>query len=380
MSAFDFPRPAPTPEAETLRAEVRAFLFDELADAAALAGGWTRSDPTFSRKVGARGWIGLTWPKRYGGGERSPLERYVVIEEMLAHNAPVGAHWIADRQAGPLLLSHGSEAQRDLILPRIAAGECFMAVGLSEPGVGSDLASVRAHATPVPGGFLLKGEKIWTTGAHVAHYIVVLCRTDGAFTDRQVGLSQLIVDCTSPGLDIRPIIDMTGAHSFNSVHFDNVFVPDAMLVGTRGNGWAQVTSEMGNERSGPDRFLSSFTVVDQLVRYVRRDPSEARLRAIGRLVSHVAILRRLSISVAEIIRLGGNPTVQGALVKDIGTLLEQDIPEVAREIFALEPARNAPDLLTAIVGTALLEAPSFSLRGGTREILRGIIARGLGVR
>jgi alkylation response protein AidB-like acyl-CoA dehydrogenase len=379
MGMFDFPRPAFTPEAEALRAEVRAFLDREWRGTGRY-GGWNKFDAEFSRKVGAQGWIGMTWPEIYGGGERSALERYVVIEEMLAAGAPVGAHWIADRQVGPLLLSHGSEAQREAILPRIAAGECYVSIGLSEPGVGSDLASVKARAVPMDGGYRLNGTKLWTTRAHQSHYIVALCRTDGGPEDRHAGLSQLLVDFTWPGVVISPIVDMSGSHSFNEVRFEDVFVPDDMLVGRRGNGWAQVSGEMANERSGPDRFLSSFAVVEQLVRAVRVRPGEERHRAIGRLVSHVAVLRRLSMSVAEMIRQGRDPTVQGALVKDVGTMLEQEIPQVARELFAMEPSPGSADALEALVGLTLLEAPSFSLRGGTREILRGIIARGLGAR
>ena len=173
---------------------------------------------------------------------------------------------------------------------------------------------------------------------------------------------------------------MTGSHSFNEVHFEDVFVPDTMLVGTRGNGWAQVTGELGNERSGPDRFLSSFAIVDLMVKEVRERPTNEGLRAVGRLIAHVAVLRRLSASIAEMIRQGQDPTVQGALVKDVGTVLEQEIPQVARQLFALEPSPGSLDALSALVGTTLLAAPSFSLRGGTREILRGIIARGLGAR
>lgn len=381
MANLDFPRPASTPEGEALRAEVRAFIAVEKPPRAAGAReGWGNFDPEFSRKLGARGWIGMTWPKRYGGHERSALERYVVIEELLAASAPVGAHWFADRQFGPLLLSHGSEKQREMLLPRIARGECYVSIGLSEPGVGSDLASVKTRAMPVEGGYRLNGTKLWTTKAHSSHYIVVLCRTDGEPADRHTGLSQLLVDFQSPGVDIRPIIDMTGSHSFNEVHFEDVFVPDAMLIGARGNGWKQVSGEMGNERSGPDRFLSAFPVLEEMVKAVREQPSVEGRRAIGRIIAHTAVLRRLSTSIAEMIRQGQDPTVQGALVKDVGAVLEQEIAQIARELFALEPSPQAADALSSVVGLTLLAAPSFSLRGGTREILRGIIARGLGAR
>lgn len=382
MTGFVFPRPSVGAEAGHLRGEVRGFL-EEHADLLAIsagANGWNKFDPVFSRLLGQRGWIGMTWPRKYGGHARSALERYVVIEELLAAGAPVGAHWIADRQFGPLLLGHGSEALKQDLLPRIVAGQCYVSVGLSEPDAGSDLASVQTRAVPVEGGFRLSGTKVWTTRAHESHYIVVLCRTDGAPGDRHIGLSQLLVDFAWPGITIRPIVDMTGSHSFNEVHFDDVFVPGANLIGTRGNGWKQVTSEMGNERSGPDRFLSSFPVLSRMVREAQSDPDASKKREIGRLVSHTALLRRLSVSVAELVQQGEDPTVQGALVKDLGALLEQETPQIARQLFGMEPAPGGADAFSALVAETLLAAPSFSLRGGTREILRGIIARGLGVR
>jgi len=375
MQTLDFPKPVSTPEARSLRGEVRAFLAE--THHKPRADSWTRFDPDFTRALARRGWIGMTWPKRYGGGARSALERYIVIEELLAAGAPVGAHWIADRQVGPLLLAYGTEEQRVHVLPRIAEGGCYIAIGLSEPGVGSDLASVRTRATPVEDGFRLNGAKIWTSGAHLSHYIVVLCRTDGEPGDRHSGLSQLLVDMTWPGISVRPIIDMTGAHSFNEVLFDDVFAPASALIGTRGGGWAQVMSELANERSGPERFLSSFVVLEEMAKAVRTRPSDEGHRVVGRLVAHIAVLRRLSMSIAEMINQGRDPSVQAALVKDVGAVLEQEIPHVARQVFALDPSTAAADALEAIVAEALLAAPSFSLRGGAREILRGIIARRL---
>src|SRR5262245_35904149 len=164
MVAFSFSPPPASPAAEELRREVRDFLARELAGGSAVnrAGSWGRRDPDFSRKMGARGWIGMTWPKKYGGHERSALERYVVLEEVLAAGAPMGAHWVADRQSGPLLLRFGTEAQRQSILPRIAAGECYFCIGMSEPDSGSDLAATRTRAVAVQGGFLVNGTKIWT--------------------------------------------------------------------------------------------------------------------------------------------------------------------------------------------------------------------------
>ncbi len=317
----------------------------------------------------------MTWPRQYGGAARGALERYVVIEEMLAAGAPVGAHWMADRQVGPLILNCGTEAQRAELLPAMARGECCVAVGMSEPGAGSDLAAVSTRAHDVEDGFRLSGAKIWTTHAHHASYVIVLCRTDAG--DRHTGLSQLLVPTDTPGITIRPIIDMTGSHHFNEVTFENVFVPQTAVIGERGRGWAQVLQELAHERSGPERFLSSFPTLSLLAKSVAREPSDEAVTAVGRLVSQLVILRRLSMSVAELLARGENPMLQAAIVKDLGAAFEQRIPEVARQLVAMQPSLDAADDLHVAVAVSLLNAPAFSLRGGTREILRGVIGRGL---
>jgi alkylation response protein AidB-like acyl-CoA dehydrogenase len=381
VNAFTFPPPPPSPEAEALRHEVRAFLATALAERKPVqrAESWTGMDPDFSRKLGQRGWIGMTWPKQYGGHERSFLERYVVLEELLAAGAPVALHWIADRQSGPLILRVGTEEQKK-ILPRIAAGEAFFCIGMSEPDVGSDLASVRTRAAKVQGGYLVNGTKVWTSFAHVSHYMILFCRT-GPAEDRHGGVSQFLVDLqATPGVSIRPILALTGEHHFNEVTFQDVFLPDSALLGKEGDGWNQVTSELAFERSGPERFLSSFWLFVELVRALGPNPSDAATLAIGRLTAHVMILRRMSRSVAGMLQNGENPALQAALVKDLGALLEQEIPEIARGLVDAEPDASSSRAFAAVLAHTMMHAPSFSLRGGTREILRGIIARGLGLR
>jgi alkylation response protein AidB-like acyl-CoA dehydrogenase len=381
VSAFTFPPPPPCPEAEALRQEVRGFLRTELAARKPVerAESWTGLDPEFSRAMGKRGWIGMTWPKQHGGHERSALERYVVLEEMLAAGAPVGLHWIADRQSGPLILRVGSDEQKQ-ILPGIAAGETYVCIGMSEPDVGSDLASVRTRATKAQGGYLVNGTKVWTSFAHLSQYMILLCRT-GTTEDRHGGLSQFLVDLRdTPGITISPILALTGEHHFNEVVFQDAFLPDTALLGAEGDGWNQVTSELAFERSGPERFLSSFWLLVELLRALGRDPSDAAAEAIGRLTSHIMTLRRLSRSVAGMLQAGENPALQAALVKDLGAVLEQEIPEIARRLVETEPDRASTQAFAATLAHTMLHAPSFSLRGGAREILRGIIARGLGLR
>jgi len=381
MVDLPFAPPPPCPEAETLRQEVRSFLADALADRtpAQRAESWQGHDPEFSRKVGAKGWIGMTWPKQYGGQERSALERYVVLEEMLAAGAPVSHHWIADRQSGPLLLRVGTDEQKDTILPRIARGEAMFCIGMSEPDSGSDLAATRTRATSVQGGYVVNGTKVWTSGAHQADYMILFCRTGQG--ERHEGTSQFLVDLhATSGLSIRPIYAMTGEHHFNEVVFTDAFLPETSLLGKEGDGWNQVTSELAYERSGPERFLSSFLVMSEMLRVLGPEPSERAAIAIGRLAAHIHALRRMSRSVAGMLQAGENPALQAALVKELGNSLEQEIPEIARLLVDCEPSLESEDRFLATLSLITLHAPSFSLRGGTREIMRGMIARGLGLR
>ncbi|MFV0278016.1 MAG: acyl-CoA dehydrogenase family protein [Parahaliea sp.] len=365
-----------------LRAEVRDFLAATLHDLPPRkrALSWSGCDEDFSRKLGERGWIGMTWPARYGGAERSALERFVVVEELLAAGAPVMAHWFADRQFGPLLLKFGTEEQRQAILPQIVRGSCYISIGLSEPNAGSDLASVQTRAREVAGGYRLSGTKLWTSLANRAHYMIVLCRTDDAPQDRKLGLSQLLVDMTAPGISVNPITDMTGARHFNEVVFNDVFIPHSAVIGQRGNGWSQAMSELAHERSGAERYMSSLVLVNQLAERVRRCPSAEGFGELGRIAAHLAVLRRMSFVVAGMLESGEEPGLQAALVKDLGAVFEQEIPAIARRLFDVEPALDADDEYAATLAFTLLQAPSFSLRGGTREILRGIIARGVGLR
>ncbi|MCC2673157.1 MAG: mmgC7 [Ramlibacter sp.] len=371
------------PAAQDFRAEVREFLRTAWAPAApqVRARSWMGFDAGFSRKLAQRGWVGVTLPKAYGGASLDAFSRFVLVEELLAAGAPVGAHWIADRQSGPLINKFGTEAQRKFYLPMICAAEAFFCIGMSEPNAGSDLASVGSRAVHEPGGWRLNGRKIWTTNAHHSQYMIALVRTSGEPADRQKGLSQFIVDLELPGITIRPIRDLAGDEHFNEVFFDNVLLADDALVGAEGAGWAQVNAELAFERSGPERIYSSIVLLEHWIACLRGTPQAARhAETIGRLATHLATLRAMSIAVTTKLVQGESPIVEAALVKDIGTTFEQSIPVIVQAALGDDPAALPDgDLLQAATYLAHV-APTFSLRGGTREILRGMIARGLGLR
>ena len=367
------------PSARALRAEVREFLAEagKHWSPRVRAYSWMGFDRAFSEEVGRRGWIGMTWPKQYGGHERSALERYVTLEEMLAVGAPVGAHWIGDRQSGPLILRLGTEEQRREFLPRIARGELAFAIGLSEPDSGSDLASLRTRAEKVPGGWKVNGRKVWTTNAHRCDFAITLLRTSPSPDPRakHQGLSQILIDLKASGITIRPILDLAGEEGFNEITFDDVFVPDSLLVGREGAGWEQATAELAFERSGPERYLSSFPLLTATLDSLGGEPGAEEV--VGRAVARAATLRQMSLAVAGMLQDGKAPAREAALVKDIGNDYEQALPDRLRD--ALDPART-PAEAQEMLATMTMVARSYSLRGGTREILRGIIARQLGLR
>jgi alkylation response protein AidB-like acyl-CoA dehydrogenase len=385
MSSFEV-LCANEPELAKLRDAIRDFLradrdeFGWEPTVDSWLAGW---DEGFSARLGDAGFVGLTIPQSYGGHGLGHLHRYVVAEELLVAGAPVAAHWTADRQVAPGLLAYGTEEQRERLLPRIAAGRFYSSIGMSEHGAGSDLAAVQARAVRADGpdgGWLLSGTKVWTSGAHKAHQVVVLARTSAPDPQhRHAGFSQFLVPCDADGVRVEPILLMSGAHHFNEVSFDAVFVPDADVLGEIGNGWSQVTAELSFERSGPERMLSTAPLLIAAIRALSRDPSsdDGIAAAVGDLLARLISLRQLSVSVARTLADGRNPANQAALVKDLGTRFEQD--SVAAIADLLELAQQDPQL-EHMLATAWLHKPMFTLRGGTNEVLRGVVARGMGLR
>lgn len=383
MSRFKLTPPALPPELETLRADVRAFLCEELDSGrikphcSSLQCGF---DPEFSKRAAKRGYLGITFPKAYGGHGGTFFERYIVAEEMLAAGAPVAAHWVADRQSGAHILRHGTENLRQLIIPGITRGEIYFAIGMSEPNAGSDLANISSRARKVDGGWRVTGQKIWTSNGHRAHYMIGLFRTSPRDEEkRHAGMTQLVLKLGSEGVSARPIKDMSGESDFCEMFFDDVFVPDDHVLGKVGGGWASVTGELAYERSGPDRFLSNVPLLSAAIDCFSANDDQFATLEVGRLVSRLSTLRHMSFAVAGELQLGGLPNVEAAVVKEQGARLERDMVEVLARLKTPHRQEGAAEF-ERLLTEAILQAPSITLRGGTPEILKGVIARSLGLR
>jgi hypothetical protein len=359
------------------RDRVREFVADAIATGLMQAecDSWMSGfSPDFSRALGKRGWIGMTWPARYGGHEQAGRMRLAVIEELLAAGAPIAAHWFADRQIGPSLLKHGTEAQREFFLPQMARGELYFCIGMSEPEAGSDLGSVATRGVRTADGWAVTGQKIWTSHAAHAQYMLALVRTGEPGEPAATSLTQVIIDMGSPGITVRPIEMMDGRSDFCEVFLDDVAVAEDRIVGRVGHGWPQVLAELVFERSGPERFLSTFPMLESFTTMLP-DADESTLAETGALISRIASLRGMSARVSG--QLDGSPVggVAAALVKDLGTRTELD----SIQLVVRHQPSDPTDAAWLPTGTHLHQArthsPGFTLRGGTNEILRGIVAR-----
>lgn len=365
-----------------LREQVRTFLAETLPWGAFEPGLGMSAEvnPQFSVALAERGWIGMAVPARYGGHDATAVDRFLVVEELLRWGAPVGHHWVADRQIAQVLLRYGTEEQKQWLLPRICRGELCFCIGMSEPDAGSDLASVRTKGVRDGDGWRVSGVKVWTSNAMRADFMIALCRTGEG--ERHTGLSRFLIDMRSPGVTVKPIPFLNGSTDhFAEVLLDGVLVPDKMVIGEIGRGWAQNADELAFERSGPDRWISTFLVVQE---FIREHPDLAASREGSRLIGELAaqywVLRRLSLGVARAIDAGDTPAAEAALIKEMGTRFEQDVVRALRELLDRElvcGSENAPSLFERLLRRAALDAPSFTIRGGTTEVLRSVAAKGL---
>jgi acyl-CoA dehydrogenase len=359
---------------EELRAQVRTLVDDwrAQADQGPRCDAWLSGyDPAFTRRLGEAGLLGMSWSSEYGGSDRTFRDRFVVTEELLRAGAPVSAHWIADRQIGPAIAELGSDTLRRELLPRIARGEACVCLGMSEPESGSDLASVRTRLEPAGDGFVLTGQKIWTSNAHVADHAYVLARSDTSGS-RHEGLTECVVPMDQPGIEVRPITDLRGQHHFNEVFLDGARVPSDWIIGEVGQGWQQVTSQLAFERGGPERVLSTYPLLAAALAHTDPDEPEA-CGVLGALVARLAALRQMAWTVAGHMDDGRAPVAEAAALKLLGTRFEVEVIEAVRTIAGGVIAPESD--LAPLWSDALLASPGFSIRGGTTEVLATILAR-----
>jgi len=365
-----------TAEERALQADVRAYLDERLAPGTFPLGlGMAGAvDADFSRDLGSQGWIGMALPAEYGGGGRTAVERQIVVEELLTRGAPVGFHWTADRQSGLNILHNGTEEQRRELLPGISRGELSFAIGMSEPDAGSDLAAVRSRAVLEDGTWRIDGTKIWTSNAATATHLLCLFRTSEGRYD---GLTQFIVPQGTPGMTIAPIPFIDGTRHFCEVSFDDVRLPDSARLGAVGAGWGQNTSELALERGGVDRWMSMMPLLEHWAQSPDvRDSVPAQID-LGRILARLWAYRGMSLSIARLVDSGVFPVVEAALVKEMATQFEQESLSLVRRHYGRTPSLTSDDPWEALLAQAILVGPSWTLRGGTTEILRTVISKGL---
>ena len=351
-----------SPDLLRLRAEAEEVADKAVADYGVHDDAWINGySREFSRELGHRGWLGMTWPKEWGGHARTVLERFVVTETLIERGAPIAGSWFADRQMGPSLLAYGTEEQKRQFLPGIIAGETGWCIGMSEPDAGSDLASLRTRAIRDGDTFVIDGQKIWTSFGQTADYCYLICRTS---TDGppHAGISELIVPLDSPGITINPIQDMTTNRHFCEVFYEDVRVPAANIVGEEGGSWKQTMRQLEHERGGIDRLLSNYALY--LVARAEADTSQPLVRQeIAALESGYRIGRLLVLR--EV--MGQAPKSFSAATKTFCTEHEQRVAAFVARV----AGPNA--MVWGRLAKGLCYSPAYTIMGGTSNVLRNII-------
>jgi hypothetical protein len=369
-----------TPAQDAFRSELQGFLREELSGGSE-DGGYNRA---FSKKMAARGYIGIAWPSEYGGRGLGSVEQMIYTEEMILHKAPRGYHFTAERQVGPSLVLHGSEEQKREWLPRIINADVSFALGLSEPGAGSDLAAVQTRAVRDGDDYIVNGQKIWTSGGHLADAIWLVTRTDPN-VPKHKGISCLMVDLKSPGVTIRPLYDMTGEHHFNEVFFEDVRVPANRRVGEENRGWYILAEHLDFERSGIERLVDLEHVFRSVMEFATAESRAGRLQPslrlkLTELKIEVEVGRLMCYRVAYLQSIGRVPNYEASMAKAYGTEWSQRMMRAAMELVGLNGGAAKPGTLASQVQKLYLNSVSRTIAGGTSEIQRNIIAtRGLGL-
>ncbi|MDD5190222.1 MAG: acyl-CoA dehydrogenase family protein [Dehalococcoidales bacterium] len=382
-----------TLEQEAWRKEVRSFLESEISKGTfkPMVDGWIQGySPEFTKKVAARGWIGLTWPKQYGGQGRSHTDRLILTEEMLRYGAPAACHWFADRQIGRAILAYGTEEQKQELLPKILAGEAYVGLGMSEPQAGSDLASLKTRAVQDGDYYVVNGQKMWTSCARFMTHVYLVARTDPD-APKSRGISEFVIDAKTPGITIRPTIDITNSEAWGEVFYDNVRVHKKYLIGEKNRGFYQILNQLDYERAGLERLMGNYVLYDAILKYTKEtrrrgkpiceEPGvRTRLAQLG---VEFEVGRLLTYRVIQVMEKGISPNVEAAMAKWYCTTFEQHLGTVATDILGLygqlwKESKWAP--IAGLAPHSFLASKGYSLQGGTNEVLKNIVAtRGLGL-
>jgi alkylation response protein AidB-like acyl-CoA dehydrogenase len=351
-----------TPEQQALRAEARAMATSAVERYGRSNDSWINGySKGFSRELGAHGFIGMTWPVEHGGGGRPPIDRLIVADELISAGAPVAASWFGDRQMGPALISYGTPDQQAEFLPKILSGETTWCIGMSEPNAGSDLASLKTDARRDGNEWVISGQKIWTSFAADADYCYLICRT-GHDGPKHQGISEIIVPMSTPGIEVRPITDLTTNRHFCEVFFTDVRVPIENLVGKEGNAFKQTMAQLEHERGGVDRLVSNHALY--LMALERADTSDPVVRQeIARLETFYRIGRILVAR--EVLRQA--PTGFSAATKCFCTEHEVAVAEFVFRTF------GANGMLWDDVTRGLTYGPAYTIMGGTSNVMRNIL-------
>jgi len=397
-----------TPEEAAFRREVRAFIERECPpeirrrgfSAMFGGGGWDdlrmsreeyfRVNGGWAKKLAERGWIAPAWPREYGGAGMSVMQQFIFNQEMAGAGAPRGGNYgIGTGWAGPTIILYGTEEQKRKYLPGIVKGDDVWCQGFSEPGAGSDLASIQTRAVKDGDDYIINGQKIWTSGAHVAKYMILLARTDPD-APKHKGISYFILDMRSPGIEIRPLVNMAGNHDFNEVFFDNVRVPKENLIGEENRGWYVGTTTLDFERSGIATSVSHGLMVRDLADFVREHRSDGFISKFMGMATEIAdrlieseVEQMLCTQVISMQNRGLVPNKEASVAKLYSSELDVRISQTAMKVLGLygQLRKGSPHAAAnGRVESTYLYATTSTVGGGTSEIQRNIIAtRGLGL-
>ncbi len=385
-----------TPAEEQFRTELRAFLKVELPPEQQVGDleAATKDDEFalhFVRQCASRGWLVPHWPKEYGGLGATYMQQLIFNEEMAYHRAPLYGSGNGTMLIGPILQLYGTDEQKAEYLPGIAGGTTFWAQGFSEPGSGSDLASLQTRAVIEGDDFVINGSKIWTSSAQYASMAFLLCRTDPE-APKHRGISFILCDMKQPGYEVRPLIDMAGRHVFNQMFFDNVRAPRKNLVGELNRGWYVAMATFSFERSGIRWPTAGRRMLEDLVQYCKEADFSGRRpiddpiirQKLGALKIEHEVARLIAYRVTWMQSQGQLPDSEAAMCKVYATELNQRLFRTAGEILGMYTNVRWDNekyrLLAGRAARGVLVTPSNTIDSGTSEIMRNVIAtRGLGL-